>query len=306
MSKIKITRELKIGLFALLTILSLYFVVNYLKGKNLFSSRNSYITIYQDVAGLTPTGPVYIRGLKVGTIETISYNQEKDNFTVEIKVKSEYKIPTNSIAEAYSSDIMGTKALRINIGDAPSFLNSKDTLASTTEAGLVQMITQELFPLKEDISNLISNINTTFNSVNEILNPQAQKELAQSLENLNRTLANAKTISNSLTKGAPKINQLLSNLNDLTTKLNVGTESLNKGLDNFAEITDSLKSAELVQTISSLKDLLQQVQNPSGSIGKLLQTDSLHSSIEMLTRDLDQLVKNINNNPKKYIKISVF
>lgn len=306
MSKIKITRELKIGFFALIILLSLYFVVNYLKGKNLFSSRNSYISIYEDVTGLTPTGPVYIRGLKVGTVEAISYNQVQDNFTVEIKVKNEYQIPSNSIAEVYSSDIMGTKALRLNIGNAPSYLKNRDTLESAIEIGLIEMVTQELLPLKEDISNLITNINTTFNSVNNVLNPQAQKELAQSFENLNKTLSSAQTISKSLEKGAPQINELLTHLNELTSKLSVGTESLNRGLDNVVEITDSLKSANLAETISSLRDLLKKVQDPSGSVGKLLQTDTAHNSILELIRDLDELVKNINNNPKKYIKISVF
>ena len=306
MSKIKITREQKIGLFTVLTLLSLYIVVNYLKGKNLFSSRNTYVTIYHDVEGLTPTGPVYIRGLKVGTVETISYNQLKDNFTVIIKVKSEYALPSNSIAEVYSADIMGTKALRINIGNNPQHLKNNDTLNSTTEPGLVNMITQELLPLKDDISNLIANINTTFNSVNEVLNPESKKNLAQSFENLNKTLASAKTISRTFENSAPEINTLIEDLKELTAKLNSGSESLNKGLENVVEITDSLKKANLAGTISSLRDLLTKIQDPSGSVGKLLETDTVHNSIERLIKDLDILVKNINNNPKKYIKVSVF
>lgn len=306
MSKLKITREQKIGLFALLTLLSLYFVVNYLKGKNLFSSRNTYVAIYHDVEGLTPTGPVYIRGLKVGTVETISYNQAKDNFTVILKVRSEYALPTNSIAEVYSSDIMGTKALRINIGDKTAHLNNNDTIAAATELGLIDMVTKELLPLKEDISSLITNINTTFNSVNEVLSPQAKSNLAQSLENLNKTLASAKIIGSSLEESGPQFNELMANLKTLTANLNSGTESLNKGLENVVEITDSLKNANLAGTITSLRDLLTKIQDPAGSVGKLLQTDTVHNSIERLIRDLDQLVNNINNNPKKYIKISVF
>lgn len=306
MSRFKITREQKIGIFTLLTLLSLYVVVNYLKGKNLFSSRNTYIAIYHDVEGLTPTGPVYIRGLKVGTVETISYNQASDNFTVKIKVKSEYLLPSNSVAEVYSADIMGTKAMRVNIGDSKANLKSNDTLATYIEPGLIEMITQELLPLKDDISNLIANVNTTFNSVNDVLNTQAKNNLAQSFENLNKTLASAKTISKSLEQSAPQFGKLIEDLNELTIKLNRGTESLNAGLENVVEITDSLKKADLAGTITSLRDLLTKIQDPAGTVGKLLETDSVHTSIERLIRDLDELVNNINNNPKKYIKISVF
>ncbi|MFA6770009.1 MAG: MlaD family protein [Bacteroidales bacterium] len=306
MSKFKITREQKIGLFAIITLLSLYVVVNYLKGKNLFSSRNTYISIYHDVEGLTPTGPVYIGGLKVGTIETIYYDQVEKNFTVKLKIKSTYSIPSNSIAQVYSADIMGTKALRINMGDALLSLKNNDTLASATEKGLIDIITTEFLPLKEDISNLIANINVTFNNVNDLLNPQAKNDLAKSFENLNKTLASAKNISSSLEESAPQINDLMKDLKELSAKLNIGTESLNRGLENVVEITDSLKNSDLAGTITNLRDLLKKIQDPSGTIGKLLQTDTIHNSIERLISDLDELVNNINNNPKKYIKISIF
>ncbi|NCC45720.1 MAG: MCE family protein, partial [Bacteroidia bacterium] len=82
MAAFKLSKEQKIGLFSILTLVSLYIVVNYLKGKDLFSNRNTYYAIYHNVEGLTPTGPVYIRGLKVGTVETIEYNATNDNFTV--------------------------------------------------------------------------------------------------------------------------------------------------------------------------------------------------------------------------------
>lgn len=306
MSKFKITRELKIGFFTLLTLVSLYVVVNYLKGKNLFSSRNTYVTIYHEVDGLAPTGPVFLRGLKVGTIETISYNQIQNNFTVKIKVKSEYLLPSNSIAEVYSADIMGTKALRINIGDATSYLKNNDTLGTTIEIGLINMLTNEFLPLKDSISTLIANINTTFNNVNEVLSPEAKNNLAQSFENLNKTLESTKVISKSLEGSGPQINKLMADLNELTIKLSSGTEYLNRGLENVVEITDSLKTADLAGTINSLRELLIKMQDPSGTVGKLFTTDTVHNSIERLVRDLDELVNSINKNPKKYIKISVF
>ncbi len=306
MSKFKITRELKIGFFTLLTLVSLYVVVNYLKGKNLFSSRNTYVTIYHEVDGLAPTGPVFLRGLKVGTIETISYNQIQNNFTVKIKVKSEYLLPSNSIAEVYSADIMGTKALRINIGDATSYLKNNDTLGTTIEIGLINMLTNEFLPLKDSISTLIANINTTFNNVNEVLSPEAKNNLAQSFENLNKTLESTKVISKSLEGSGPQINKLMADLNELTIKLSSGTEYLNRGLENVVEITDSLKTADLAGTINSLRELLIKMQDPSGTVGKLFATDTVHNSIERLVRDLDELVNSINKNPKKYIKISVF
>jgi len=304
--KIKLNREQKIGLFAIITLFSIYVVINYLKGKDLFSNRNTYYTMFYNIDGLTATGPVYLRGLKIGSIETIEYTPAKDNFIVKLKIQGEYKLPANSVAEIYDVGVLGTKALRINLGDEKLFLQNRDTMQSATNPGMIENLMNEISPLKDKLSNLIETLNTTFESVNQVLNPEARKEIGNSLINLNKTLYSAKNVMANLDKSSPEITSVIDNLNRLSSSLNETAFKLNNGLDNFNEITDSLKKADLTGSINSLKELLISIQNPEGTIGKLLNTDSVHTSIEALVKDLDILVKSINENPKKYIKISVF
>jgi len=304
--KIRLNREQKIGLFAIVTLFSIYVVINYLKGKDLFSNRNTYYSVFYDIDGLTTTGPIFIRGLKVGTIESINYIQKRNNFIVRLKIDSGYQFPENSVAEIYNVGMLGTKALRINIGDKATILNNKDTMLSSTDPGMINNLIDEIMPLKDKLSDLIVSLNSTFSNVNDILNPQAKKDIAMSLENLNKTLSGAKSVVMNLEKSGPEITSLIWNLNKITSDLGGTTSKLNSGLDNINEITDSFKKADIAGTILSLKELLVQIKNPEGSVGKLLYTDSVHTSIDQLIRDLDTLVKNINDNPKKYIKVSVF
>jgi phospholipid/cholesterol/gamma-HCH transport system substrate-binding protein len=304
--KIKLTREQKTGLFAIIILFSIYLVINYLKGKDLFSNRNTYYTVFYDIDGLTATGPIYLRGLKVGTIESINYSHTTDKFVVMLKVGGKYNLPKNSVAEIYSTDLLGSKALRINMGDKSEILKNRDTLASATDPGLINMLADQLIPIKESISGLIETMNTTLLNVNEILSPKARQDLAASLESLSKTLKGAEGVVSNIDKSGPEITSIIANLNQLTLELGSSSKKLNMGLDNVVQITDSLKSADLTGTITSLKGVLEQIKNPDGTIGKLLYTDSVHTSIDRLIRDLDTLVKNITENPKKYIKISVF
>jgi phospholipid/cholesterol/gamma-HCH transport system substrate-binding protein len=55
-----------------------------------------------------------------------------------------------------------------------------------------------------------------------------------------------------------------------------------------------------------LKDLLEKINDPDGTIGKLLVDGSVYDSVDELLTDVDILVKKIQENPKKYLKISVF
>lgn len=304
--KIKFTREQKIGLFAIVTLSLLYVVINYLRGEDLFGKSNVYYAVYENVEGLAPTGPVFIKGLKVGTIESIDYIEKSDSFLVSIKVDSKYKISDSSVAQIYSSDILGAKAVRINMGKSNNYLREKDTILTSIKPALLDMLGSELLPLKDQASALIENMNKTFNNVNDVLDSNAKENLAKSLENLNKTLNSTRSIAQNLENNGPEISSLLDNLDKISTTLNSSVVHLDNGLQNFSEITDSLKQADLAGTIKSLKSLLVELNNPGGTIGKLIKTDSLHTSVDSLIKNLDVLVTNINRNPKKYIKISVF
>ncbi|MCK9627109.1 MAG: MlaD family protein [Bacteroidales bacterium] len=304
--KINLNREQKIGLFTILIAASLYITINYLKGKDIFGTTHIYYTVYDSVDGLNSTGPVYIKGYKVGTVQEIEYQEKSEDFLVTMKIDSKYSISDSSVAQLYSSDLLGGKSIRIQIAKGGRLIVDRDTLRSGIEPGLIENISAQILPLKDQASELISNLNTTFVNVNEVLDPEAKRHLAQSIQNLDRTLQNIRNITSNLDKNGPEITSLISNLDNLSSSLKQSVVVLDKGLGNITEITDSLKSADLAGTVKSLRDLLLEINNPQGSIGKLIKTDSLHNSIDVLVRDIDVLVKNIQDNPKKYIKISVF
>lgn len=304
--KFKLTKEQKIGLFALVTLVATYFMINFLKGQDFFNKNNTYYVVYENVEGLTPTGPVYLKGLKVGTVESIDYINESGKFLAKFKIKAGFPIPQNSVAMIYSADLLGSKAVKIVPGDNPVMLENRDTLAAGLEVGLVDKLVGEFLPLKDSIQTLISSLNTTVGGLNEILDENGKANISSIVANLNKTIKNFEAISGNLEKSSPEITSTLENLKSLTAKLDAAASPLGKTVDNLSRISDSLASADLAATIVSLRGLLDEMQNPDGTIGKMLTTDSLHNSVNTLVNNLDELIKNINNNPKKYIKITIF
>lgn len=304
--KIKLTKEQKTGLFALVTLIATYFLINFLKGQDFFNKNNIYLVEYENVEGLTPTGPVFFKGHKIGTVESIEYKENSGNFIAKFKINAQYPIPSNSVAMIYSADLLGSKAVKIVPGDSQRLLANKDTLASGIEAGLVDMLVAEILPLKDSISTLLTSLNTTVTGINHILDQEGQANIKGIITGLNRTIKNFEKISATLGESTPEIESALENLKNLTAKLDNAAEPLGTTIGNLSKITDSLASADLSATIGSLKMLLEDMRNPQGSLGKLMTSDSLHTSVNTLVKNLDELIENINNNPKKYIKITVF
>ena len=90
MEKFRLSRMQAIGLFVLLTLIATFAVINFLRGEDIFNRSSTYYAVYDQVDGLTVTGPVYLRGYKVGMVEDITYNPQQNNFEVELKVKSQF------------------------------------------------------------------------------------------------------------------------------------------------------------------------------------------------------------------------
>lgn len=306
MEKFRLSRMQAIGLFVLLTLIATFAVINFLRGEDIFNRSSTYYAVYDQVDGLTVTGPVYLRGYKVGMVEDITYNPQQNNFEVGLKVKSQFEIPVNSTAEVYSADIMGARAVRINIGDSRQILESGDTLASAIQPDMISTVMGQIEPLKEQAVELMATMNRTLESVDKLLDSTSRAEIQSSLKHLNRTLANAASLSRTLDNISPELVEIVKNLEVLSKGLGESTDEIKGSLENVNAITSSLSKAELDKTIESLRNLSEKLQDPNGSVGKLLSTDSLHNAVNTLINDVDKLVKGISENPKKYIKVSVF
>ncbi len=306
MEKFRFSRMQAIGLFVLLTLIATFAVINFLRGEDIFNRSSTYYVVYDQVDGLAVTGPVYLRGYKVGMVEDIVYNQENGSFEVELKVKSQFDIPANSTAEVYSADIMGARAVRINMGDSRQILESGDTLGAAIQPDMISTVMGQIEPLKEQAMQLMATMNRTLESVDKLLDSTSRSEIQSSLKHLNRTLANAATLSRTLNDISPELVAIVKNLELLSKGLGESTDQIKGSLENVNAITSSLSKAELDKTIESLRSLSDKLQDPNGSVGKLLVTDSLHNAVNTLINDVDKLVKGISENPKKYIKVSVF
>ena len=306
MEKFKLSRMQAIGLFVLLTLIATFAVVNFLRGEDLFNKSTKYYASFTNVDGLTVTGPVYLRGLKVGMVEAIEYNHDKDIFEVEFKVKSDFNIPIDSKAEIYSADLLGTMAMRVSLGQEKVYAKAGDTLATAIVPDMVSSITAQIAPIAEQAAVLMESMNQTLTSVNKLLDSTAREDLQGTFAGLNKTMSNAARLSGELNAIAPELKEMVANLNVLSEALGKSAGDIQGTMANVNSITAQLSQAELDKVVENLKTLLEKLQDPNGSVGKMLSTDALHNDIDNLLKDVDTLVKRITEEPKKYIKVSVF
>ena len=113
-------------------------------------------------------------------------------------------------------------------------------------------------------------------------------------------------MSGELNGMAPELKEMVANLNVLSEALGKSAGDIQGTMANVNTLTAQLSQAELDKVVENLKTLLEKLQDPNGTVGKMLATDALHNDIDTLLKDVDTLVKRITEEPKKYIKVSVF
>ena len=76
-------------MFTLFLLAVLYWGVNFLKGENIFSNKQFFYAVYDNVNGLTISRPVTINGFKVGQVSNIDFNSENADLIVQVAIEED-------------------------------------------------------------------------------------------------------------------------------------------------------------------------------------------------------------------------
>ncbi len=296
----KIPKEVKIGLIITLVLVVFIWGINFLKGRNLFTTSNQYYAVFDAIGGLEKSARVGANGYTLGIVSDITFfpgNYKK--ILVEISVDRQFKIPKNTVLEVYSADFMGSKAINLVLGNSPLFAKDDDTLASRYDGDLLK----KLMPLKDRAENLIISIDSVMAIIRTTFNPETKRNVQRSIAAMDDLILSQKT----------KIALILDHLESISNNLAGSNKSVTNIVNNLSSVSDSMAKADFKKVIdqtnfalSQSNDILLKINKGKGTIGKLVNNDSLYLVLEKTVKDLDSLINDLNKNPKRYVHFSVF
>lgn len=300
------SKEIKIGIFAVSILVVSFFLINYLRGEDIFNREIELSSRFASVEGLVPSAPVYIKGYKAGKVSEVIYDSEAEDFEVVCSIKKEFRIPSDSKMTIYSVDIMGGKGVKIDLGTSGLAASDGDVLAPAFEAGLMDGLAGGIGPLMAKVTSTLDSLSVTVSGINRMLSEENSARIASTLAHLDRTMANVDALSAVIGGKSDELAAFVSNLQMISDKLVSVAGQADTVLTGINTTVASLSESDIAGVVTSLKDLLDNVNDPDGTIGKLFVDKSVYDSFDALLNDIDDLVNKIQENPKKYLKISVF
>ena len=293
----KLTKEIKIALVAIVGILIMYFGINFLKGMNLFSTNNAYYMTFDDIQGLGASTPIYADGYKVGTVDGMEYDyKENGPIKVKVDINKDLRIPQGSKAEIVK-DLMGNLQVNLLLANNPrERVEPGGIIPGAVNGGMMDKAAN-LIPVVE---KMLPKLDSILTSVNALL---ADPALAVSLHNV-------ETITSNLTVSTRELNTLMAGLNKQVPGM-IG--KANGVLDNTNRLTANLASLDVQgtlnkvnQTLESAHQFTEKLNSNQGSLGLLMNDTKLYDNLTSTMSHADSLVIDLKAHPKRYVHFSVF
>lgn len=293
----KLTKEIKIALVAIVGILIMYFGINFLKGMNLFSTNNAYYMTFDDIQGLGASTPIYADGYKVGTVDGMEYDyKENGPIKVKVDINKDLRIPQGSKAEIVK-DLMGNLQVNLLLANNPrERVEPGGIIPGAVNGGMMDKAAN-LIPVVE---KMLPKLDSILTSVNALL---ADPALAASLHNV-------ETITGNLTVSTRELNTLMAGLNKQVPGM-IG--KANGVLDNTNRLTANLASLDVQgtlnkvnQTLESAHQFTEKLNSNQGSLGLLMNDTKLYDNLTSTMSHADSLVIDLKAHPKRYVHFSVF
>lgn len=314
----KISKTSKIGIVLLVSFTILVWGINFLKGRDIFRTEKVYIARYKNVGGLEASTVVQLNGLKIGYVREIYFAEDlSGDLIAKIAIFTKFPLPVGTTAEIASSDLLGSKIVKLTLGKSSQFYQHNDTLKTKIESDIVSQVTEQIAPIKAKAERLIVSLDSIVSGVSVILNSDSRKSIAKSIEQISLTMENLERISSDLSVvvGDQKNNLSASivNLKNLTENLNNDSKKLGTILTHFDVISDSINPGELKSTlhnldksVAGLETIVEDINQSKGTLGKLVKDSTLYTRLTASSESLNQLLVDLRMNPHRYLKIAAF
>lgn len=306
----KLTNETKIGALTSIAIVLLILGFNFLKGKDLFSHSKKIYAVFKNVDGLELSNMVSIKGLNVGSVYAIKATDININgILVTISMKQDVNIPKNSVA-TINAGLINSSNIIIKKGNATEYVEDGDTLSTLEKGNILTEFQSSLNPVINTLNGTLGSLDSLIQVVGELFNPSVKNNFSTIFANLAKSSASLQIMLNDRTSS---LAHSMVHLDSFTNNLASNNQRISGTLDNLEKTTGKLANAKIDETLqsaqaamNSLKDAINKMNSPNGTLGLLLNDKRLYLNLENTSKSLNILLDDIRLHPKRYVNISVF
>ena len=277
-------KDILTGIFLLAIVALLGFFTIVISGVDMIRGRNTRLCTvrFDDVGTLKEQDPVYVRGLKVGSVQRLELSEGavlvKVTLDPNVSLRKDYFITVGK------TSMLGGTCLQIVEGHSPEVVAENEVLKGVTPP------------------DMMADLGEVVKSLREAINPD---ELRSTITNIQKASADISVLTERIRNGEGMVGKLLS-------EDNTAYDNLCAGLDNFRAITEDLHSgkgllgkliseedntyADLKAAIANLNSVTDSLANGKGLLGKLIsEEDTSYEDLKASLANIRLVTEKLND-----------
>ncbi len=301
--------EIKVGVIITIAIFVLLWASFSGGGTSIFDKKIRYVAYFDNVSGLVKGAPVWIAGVEVGNVQSITFVNLDSAGQIEIKLRVKEAVANMITIDARirlgTIGLLGDKYMEIIPGTLGKPRIAEDGAIRTDAAGDMAAIMSEGEELVTTSRKVMSNLG---NITEQIKNGDGtvgqlvtDKQLYTELTSL---IASMTVLIDDLQKNQARITLAIENISSdlegISAKANSSGGTIGKMLGDPGMYDNLHSSAGRIDSI------LSKINRGQGTAGAIVNDDELYQEIKNLIVRIENLVTDIEKNPRKYFKFSVF
>ncbi|QQR85706.1 MAG: MCE family protein [Flavobacteriales bacterium] len=307
-------KEYSIAITVIVGVALLVFGYNYLKGRDLFQKENIYHGVFDNAGGVAAATPLMLNGYKVGQVLRSKLLYDGTNrvvMTFQIN-EDELKIPKDSRIQIVS-DLLST-GTQLVLGTSAELAVRGDTLVGLTSPSLTASLGAQIDPIKQKAEAMLGSVDSVITAFQLILNPSTIANIDSSFISIRETLHNlsdaSKRLDALIAAESATLDITLKNLASVTGNLEQNNDELSRIFSNLDSLSGALADGRvdtvlqgISEAASSLKGVMNGIEQGQGTLGQLAKNDSLYNNLNSSMAELDLLLEDLRVNPNRYVTI---
>lgn len=304
-SKFNLSNEMKIGLVVLAAIIIAVIGFRVMRDQPIFRQSNFLYTTFDRVDGLLPGNFVQIKGNKIGSVKDMVFSPETDSTKVTLGITTEFMIPKGSKAVLKKPGPLGAVTIEIVRGSSEEKIEWGEYIPGEIDGGIFETFSTKGETIADELTKSLTHLNGLMVKLDSSVYADNRDPIRNTLTSFEKTgkdvqqlIASRKHDIDSMIVSMSRITQ---NLDEVTGNNKEEIDSMLTNLNNASSELEKL-SKELNKTTLTLNDILVKMNDGTGTFGKMINDESLYTNLDSLSFNLNELVKNIQKDPKKYLK----
>ncbi len=286
---------------------------------------------FREVGGLKPGAPVTLRGVKVGRVTAIRLAAD-EWVQVDMQFERTADLPPDPAVVAASSSLFGE--WRANIlglaeqQDDPELSAALEQARAPGGEAWPGATLPDIGELTQQASRIAGDVANVTKRLEGVLDSNAVKELKASIQDLSQISRRLSgfarsqtqrldTVGENISVGSSAFVRTVTRLDSATSggivpevagNTRMALADLRKAAADLREVTEAAaqNKVSMVQALQSADSILRRIERGQGTLGMLASDTMLYREATLTFQEARALIADIRNNPKKYLKVSVF